>query len=103
MLDFDGDGVLTPDEKRESTIIIYGHSWGAAETVTFAHAPKQMGILVALTIQIDAIAKPGRRWAITPGTLLQRLPDKVDPSPVEKIFRKSSWQIRNRRQSLGIS
>jgi hypothetical protein len=26
MLDTDGDGVLTPNEKRESTIIIYGHS-----------------------------------------------------------------------------
>src|ERR1700722_3396539 len=37
MLDSDGDGVLTHNEKRESTIIIYGHSWGAAETITFAH------------------------------------------------------------------
>jgi hypothetical protein len=58
MLDTDGDGVLTPNEKRESTIIIYGHSWGASETVTFAHTLGQMGIPVALTIQIDTIAKP---------------------------------------------
>ena len=43
MLDSDGDGVLTPNEKRESTIIIYGHSWGAAETVTFAHALGKWG------------------------------------------------------------
>src|SRR6201994_2496710 len=34
MLDSDGEGVLTQNEKRESTIIIYGQSWGAAETVT---------------------------------------------------------------------
>jgi len=69
MLDSDGDGVLTPNEKRESTIIIYGHSWGAAETVTFAHALGQMGIPVALTIQIDTIAKPGSRGAIIPANV----------------------------------
>ena len=44
-LDSHGDGILTPNEKRESTIIIYGHSWGASETVTFAHALGQMGFL----------------------------------------------------------
>ena len=69
MLDSDGDGVLTPNEKRESTIIIYGHSWGAAETVTFAHALGQLGIPVALTIQIDTIAKPGSRGAVIPANV----------------------------------
>jgi hypothetical protein len=69
MLDSDGDGVLTPNEKRESTIIIYGNSWGATETVTFAHALGQMGIPVALTIQIGTIAKPGSRGAIIPANV----------------------------------
>src|ERR1700723_4123303 len=69
MLDSDGDGILTPNEKRESTIIIYGHSWGAAETVTFAHTLGQMGIPVALTIQIDTIAKPGSKGAIIPANV----------------------------------
>jgi hypothetical protein len=69
MLDSDGDGVLTPNEKRESTVIIYGHSWGAAETVKFAHALGQMGIPVALTIQIDTIAKPGSKGAIIPANV----------------------------------
>jgi hypothetical protein len=69
MLDSDGDGGLTANEKRESTIIIYGHSWGAAETVTFAQALGQMGIPVALTIQIDTIAKPGSRGAIIPANV----------------------------------
>src|SRR5258707_3605406 len=64
MLDSDSDGVLTPNEKRESTIIIYGHSWDAAQTVTFAHALGQMGIPLALTIQIDTVAKPGSWVAI---------------------------------------
>jgi hypothetical protein len=69
MLDSDGDGVLTPDEKRELTIVIYGHSWGAAETVTFAQALGQMGIPVALTIQIDTIAKPGSKAGIIPANV----------------------------------
>jgi hypothetical protein len=69
MLDSDGNGVLTSNEKRESTIIIYGHSWGAAETVTFAQALGQMGIPVALTIQIDTITKPGSRGAIIPANV----------------------------------
>ena len=69
MLDSDGDGVLTPSEKRESTIIIYGHSWGAAETVAFADVLGQMGIPVALTIQIDTIAKPGSKGNIIPANV----------------------------------
>ena len=69
MLDSDADGVLTPNERRKSTIILYGHSWGAAETVTFAHALEQMGIPVALTIQIDTIAKPGSKGAIIPANV----------------------------------
>jgi hypothetical protein len=69
MLDSNGDGILTPNEKRESTIIIYGHSWGASETVTFAHSLGQMGIPVALTIQIDTIAKPGSKGAIIPANV----------------------------------
>jgi hypothetical protein len=69
LLDSDDDGVLTANEKRQSTIIIYGHSWGAAETVTLAGALEQMGIPVALTIQIDAIAKPGSQGAIIPANV----------------------------------
>jgi hypothetical protein len=69
MLDSDADGVLTPNERRKSTIILYGHSWGAAETVTFAHGLEQMGIPVALTIQIDTIAKPGSKGTIIPANV----------------------------------
>jgi pimeloyl-ACP methyl ester carboxylesterase len=67
LLDTDHDGVLSPAEKKRSTIIIYGHSWGATETVAFARQLGQMDIPVALTIQIDTIAKPGHRAsAISP-------------------------------------
>ena len=61
LLDTDHDGVLSSIEKERATIIIYGHSWGATEAVTFARELGQMGIPVALTIQIDTIAKPGHK------------------------------------------
>jgi pimeloyl-ACP methyl ester carboxylesterase len=61
LLDTDHDGVLSSAEKAQSTIILYGHSWGATETVAFARQLGQMDIPVALTIQIDTIAKPGHR------------------------------------------
>jgi pimeloyl-ACP methyl ester carboxylesterase len=61
LLDTDHDGVLSSLEKQQATVIIYGHSWGATETVAFARELGQMGIPVALTIQIDTIAKPGHK------------------------------------------
>jgi pimeloyl-ACP methyl ester carboxylesterase len=61
LLDTDHDGIISPIEKERSTVILYGHSWGATETVAFARELGQMGIPVALTIQIDTIAKPGHK------------------------------------------
>jgi len=67
LLDTDHDGVLSSLEKEQATVIIYGHSWGATETVAFARQLDQLGIPVALTIQIDTIAKPGHKAsAISP-------------------------------------
>ncbi len=61
LLDTDHDGIISSTEKERSTIIIYGHSWGATETVAFANRLGQMDIPVALTVQIDTIAKPGHK------------------------------------------
>jgi hypothetical protein len=61
LLDTDHDGVLSPLEKEQATVIIYGHSWGATETVAFARELGQMGIPVELTIQVDTIGKPGHK------------------------------------------
>ncbi len=61
LLDTDNDGVLSSVEKENATVIIYGHSWGATETVEFARELGQMGIPVALTIQVDTIGKPGHK------------------------------------------
>ena len=60
LLDTNGDGALTPTEKGHARIIIYGHSWGASETVTLARELGRRGIPVLLTIQVDSIAKPGQ-------------------------------------------
>jgi hypothetical protein len=60
-LDTDHDGILSTSEKEQATVIVYGHSWGATETVAFARELGQMGIPVALTIQVDTIAKPGHK------------------------------------------
>jgi pimeloyl-ACP methyl ester carboxylesterase len=61
LLDTDGNGVLTAMEKEQANVIIYGHSWGASQTVTLARELGRQGIPVLLTIQVDSIAKPGQK------------------------------------------
>jgi hypothetical protein len=58
LLDTNGDGVISSSEKTQSDIIIYGHSWGASQTVAFARELGRRGVPVALTIQIDSVRKP---------------------------------------------
>jgi hypothetical protein len=57
LLDTNRDGRLTADEKRSARIVIYGHSWGASETVTLARRLGGLSIPVLLTIQVDSVAK----------------------------------------------
>ena len=66
LLDADGDGVLTAMEKEQASVIIYGHSWGASQTVTLARELGRQGIPVRLTIQVDSIAKPGQQDSTIP-------------------------------------
>jgi hypothetical protein len=66
LLDADHDGALSPDEKEHAKIILYGHSWGASETVAFAKELGQRGIPVLLTIQLDSIKKPGQQDSTIP-------------------------------------
>jgi hypothetical protein len=60
LLASDHNGTPTATEKSQARIIIYGHSWGASETVAFATELGQNDIPVLLTIQVDTIAKPGQ-------------------------------------------
>jgi len=69
LLDTDRDGALSATEKRQARIIIYGHSWGASETVSFARDLGQRGIPVLLTIQVDSIAKPGQKDSTIPANV----------------------------------
>ena len=57
MLGAGPDGRLSASEKSAARIVIYGHSWGASETVTLARRLNELGIPVLLTIQIDSVTK----------------------------------------------
>lgn len=57
LLDKDRDGRLSDKEKSAARIVIYGHSWGASETVTLARRLNKLGIPVLLTIQVDSVQK----------------------------------------------
>jgi hypothetical protein len=71
LLDADHDGGLSPEEKRNARIIIYGHSWGASETVTLARELETDGIPVLLTIQVDSVAKIGQDDSLIPANVAQ--------------------------------
>lgn len=66
LLDANHDGNLTAAEKNAARIVIYGHSWGASETVTLARRLDQLGIPVLMTIQVDSVAKSDEDDATIP-------------------------------------
>jgi hypothetical protein len=59
LMDVDRDGSLSPEEKKNARIILYGHSWGASEAVTLARELETEGIPVLLTVQVDSVSKRG--------------------------------------------
>jgi hypothetical protein len=71
LLDADHDGTLSAAERRSARIAIYGHSWGASETVTLARVLEKEGIPVLLTVQVDSIAKPGENDQSIPANVAQ--------------------------------
>lgn len=70
-LDMDKDGALSVEEKQQARIIIYGHSWGASETVALARELDKDGIPVLLTIQVDSIAKSNENDMMIPANVSQ--------------------------------
>ena len=92
-LDTDHDGVLSSLEKEQATVILYGHSWGATETVEFARELGRRGIPVALTIQVDTIGKPGH-------TKLSDLPQRSHRDQLLSVRRPASRTARDRRRPI---
>ena len=70
-LDGNHDGTLSADEKQQARIIIFGHSWGASETVSLARKLERDGIPVLLTVQVDSVAKIGQNDAVIPANVEQ--------------------------------
>jgi hypothetical protein len=52
-------------------IILYGHSWGASALVLLARELERDGIPVALTIQVDSIARLGQEDSLIPANVAQ--------------------------------
>ena len=71
LLDVNHDGTLTADEKENSRIIIYGHSWGGSEAIELARILGKDGIPVLLTIQVDSVHKIHHNDAVIPANVAQ--------------------------------
>jgi hypothetical protein len=71
VLDTDHDGTLSSAEKESARIIIFGHSWGASETVALARELEREKIPVLLTIQVDSVSKIGENDAVIPANVAQ--------------------------------
>lgn len=71
LLDTNHDGTLSADEKLNARIVIYGHSWGASETIALARKLERDGIPVLLTIQVDSVSKIGQNDTVIPANVVQ--------------------------------
>jgi hypothetical protein len=73
MLDTDHNGSLSPEEKLNARIILYGHSWGASQAITLARSLQKDGVPVLLTIQVDSVWKPGVNDRLIPANVAQAI------------------------------
>lgn len=71
LLDSNGDGALSSQEKRNARIILYGHSWGAWAVVALSRALEHDGIPVLLTVQVDSIPRKGQDDSVIPANVLK--------------------------------
>jgi len=71
LLDTNHSGTLTPDEKQNGRIIIYGHSWGGSRAIALARELQKDGIPVLLPIQVDSISKIHQEDAVIPANVAQ--------------------------------
>lgn len=71
LLNTDHSANLTPEEKQNARIILYGHSWGASEAIAVARELESDGIPVLLTLQVDSVAKFGEDDGTIPSNVAQ--------------------------------
>ena len=71
LLDANHNGTLSKDEKENARIILYGHSWGGAESIALADALEKDGIPVLLTVQVDSVSRWGSNDRIIPANVAQ--------------------------------
>jgi pimeloyl-ACP methyl ester carboxylesterase len=60
-LDRDRDGRLSPEERAEARVILYGHSFGGAAVVKLARELHGLGVPVLLTVQVDSVGRDDAR------------------------------------------
>jgi len=56
-------------DRQQAKIVLYGHSWGAAQIVVVARELQRQAIPVALTIQIDSVKKLGQNDRTIPANV----------------------------------
>ena len=66
LLDNNKDGRLSEEEREAARIVIYGHSWGASETIALARRLNDLSIPVLLTIQVDSVQKSNQNDRLIP-------------------------------------
>lgn len=71
LLDANHDGKLSPEEKQSARIILYGHSWGAAEVVSLARSLEREDIPILLTVQVDSVSKFAQNDEVIPANVAQ--------------------------------
>jgi pimeloyl-ACP methyl ester carboxylesterase len=69
LLDTEKIGALSDGEKTAARIVIFGHSWGASETVNLAQELDRRGVPVLLTIQVDSVRKRGEQDGSIPANV----------------------------------
>jgi hypothetical protein len=69
LIDQDGDGKISDAERHAVDLAIYGHSWGASETVALARQLQAENIPVTLTVQVDSVQKPGENDGTIPSNV----------------------------------
>ena len=73
LLDTDHDGTLSPHEKKNAHIVMYGHSWGGVGVnYKLPACSEKIDVPVLLTIQVDSVAKPHQDDGLVPPTSSRR-------------------------------